>query len=825
MARRETGKAMTRCGPPHPSGCGGGSSALEMVALGGLSAVLVATPLVPGESTAELGVAVNWIMALLMIGAGSLVTVSVRRSNAIRLDAIDALAGLFVALVSCSALVMAGQGCVRATINMAWQWVGLGALFLLGRQWLRQPAAVRATSSVMIGLAVCLTVLAYYQYFCSLPEMRADFVRDPDAMLREAGIDPAPDSPERKLFEDRLNSTEPLATFALANSLAGFLAPWFLVALGVAAAVRGGRKGTTARPAEAARAGRRAPEDLERPWRFDLAAGAAAVFVGFCLLLTKSRTALLAVGLGTCLLAASRWPIRRLLTWRILAAAAVVCGLLAAALAAGIWDRLVVTETPKSLLYRFQYWEATAAMVADHPWFGCGPGNFQHYYSAYKLPEASESIADPHNLFFEIAATAGLPALLVFVALLAVVAWQWSRWHGFRACDRASDAIPTAGQVDLPGSAGSPPGLPVEPPATAGVIRGIYLGALAGVVLGWWTGFVFGMPPEPVLFLLGVPAAVAVVAALHRWTKHGQMPPAVPAIALLVLSVNLLAAGGISFAGIAPSWWLLLAIVSNSATMSSRERRHVVASLRDADPGLGEAGPREASGPCPLASDHLPWELHLPRCAAGMLAGAAVLLVVACFFTMYSPVLRCRAKLDEGLALIRLQRPAEAETVFREAAAADPYSAEPWSNLAALYHQGALSREGGDSLSRFEAALEETLQRNPRAPTLRKQIGDWWLALFARWGQHRYLDESMRAYTEWVRLYPNQALGHAQLAWVCHLAGDRQSADREATQALRLDALNPHREKTLGQQRLYDPVGDSAGQRENAEQTTRRLRN
>ncbi len=41
-------------------------------------------------------------------------------------------------------------------------------------------------------------------------------------MLRDAGFDPTPGTPERKLFEDRLNSTEPLATFALANSLAGF---------------------------------------------------------------------------------------------------------------------------------------------------------------------------------------------------------------------------------------------------------------------------------------------------------------------------------------------------------------------------------------------------------------------------------------------------------------------------------------------------------------------------------------------------------------------------------------------------------------------------
>lgn len=788
MVKRETGRTITRSSPSVPSGKKGDRSALETITLGGLSALLVATPLVPSERTAELGVNANWIMALLMICSGWLVTVVVRRSHVLRVGAVDVLAGSLVVLVSFSALVTAGQGSTRATINMAWQWVGLGVLFLLGRQWLRPPVAVRATSSVMIGFAACLTMLAYYQYFFSLPETRAEFARNPEPMLRDAEIDSGPDSPERKIFEDRLNSTEPFATFALANSLAGFLAPWFLVALGVALSVRDTVDRTASPKAGRSRGGKRDPESLERSWRVASVAGAVAVFIGFCLLLTKSRTALLAVGLGICLLAASRRSLRRLFTWRILAAAVVVCGLLAAAVAAGVWDRLVVTETPKSLLYRFQYWEATAAMIADYPRFGCGPGNFQHYYTAYKLPEASESIADPHNLFFEIAATAGLPALAVFVVLLAVVAWQWSRSQGFRARSRAPDASPAAAQEGLPGSAGSPPGSPAEPAATPAVFRGIYLGALSGVVLGWWTGFVFGMPPERALFLLGVPAAVAIVAALHPWTEHGQMPHAVPAIALLVLSINLLAAGGISFAGIAPSWWLLLAIVSNTATVPS-------------------------------------WERRVGRSAGGMLAVAVMLLVVGCFFTMYSPVLRCRAKLDEGLALVRVQRLAEAEAAFREAAAADPYSAEPWNNLAALYHQWALDRQGDDSLSRFEAAVEEALQRNPHAPALHKQIGDWWLTLFARWGQRRHLEQAVRAYREWVRLYPNHAFGHAQLAWSHHLCGDGQSAGREATQALRLDALNPHRERTLGQQRLYDPVGDSAGQRENAEQTIRQLRN
>lgn len=787
MAKREVGKARTRIRPPLWPKAGTTPPVVSALALGGLSAVLVATPLVPSESTAELGVGVNWIMVVLMLAAGWLATVSLQGWEAVRWDAVDALAALLVVLVAVSALVMGGQGCARATINMAWQWIALGVFFLLARQCLRAAAAQRAVTSVMIGLAVCLAIVAYYQYFYSLPRTRAEFVRNPEAMLREAGIDPTPGSPDRKLFEDRLNSTEPLGTFALANSLAGFLAPWLVVAAGIGIAARAAMGRTKPWHADPPSAGGQAVELAKRADSVVSAAAAAVLVLGFCLLLTKSRSALLAVGLCSGLLAAARWPVRRWLTWRIIAGAGLALGLLAVAVLAGAWDRLVFTETPKSLLYRFQYWQATAALIADYPWFGCGPGNFQQYYTAYKLPEASESIADPHNLFFEVAATAGLPTLVTFLGLLALVAWHGRRRHGFEAEQGGSAVQPPAGQQNrpIPTASGDSPADPSEPRLQ---IRGIYLGALAGVAIGGWTGFVFGMSPEPVLFLLGLPAAAATIAALHPWAKSGPMPPAVPAIALLVLTVNLLAAGGIGFAGLAPSWWLLLALVSSPASASPPARR-------------------------------------LGRIASSVLAATAGLLVLGAFLTMYSPVLRCRAKLDEGLALTRGQRLNEAEAAFLEAAAADGHSAEPWTSLAGLYHQAALNSRDADSLSRFERAVSQSLRRAAHSPGLYKQLGDWRLDLFSRWGERRYLDEALDAYTHWVRLYPNHALAHAQLAWCYHLAGDPTVAVGEATEALRLDTLNPHREKKLDRQRLYDPVGDSAGQRENAEQTIRRLRN
>jgi O-antigen ligase/tetratricopeptide (TPR) repeat protein len=792
MARRKTSKAGIREVLADKPGRIPGSTCRNAAGLVGLAALLVAAPLVPGESTAELGVGANWIMLLLVLCAGSLASVFADRNATISLGVIDVLAGLLLLLVLMSSLVTAGQGNARATINSAWQWAGFVLLFLFSRQLLRRPEAMRAATAVMLALAVCLTGVAYYQYFYGLPQTRAEFAWDPEAMLRAAGLDPAADSPERKLFEDRLHSTEPLATFALANSLAGFLAPWLVVAAGIAIGARAGHGGSgmaNAVPAPRPRAEGRGPlpqpqERMHLSWREACVAGLAVALIGFALLLTKSRTALLAVGLGIVLLALSRWPLARLRSkrWQVLGSVVLAVALLAVVVAAGVWDRQVVTETPKSLLYRFQYWQSTAAMIADHPWFGCGAGNFQQAYAAYKLPEASESIADPHNLFFEVAATLGLPALLAFSALLALVTWRWLRCGGLLGGPAATGA-PANG----PAVAMVPEAVPPLQTSPFWAAWRMYLGGLAGVALGWWTGFVVGLAPDGVLFWLGVPLAAAFLAGLHPWVAHGQLPRAVPAIALLVLTINLLAAGGISFAGIAPSWWLLLAMVSQSARWSA-------------------------------------WERDLPRSAVGMLAAVALLLVIGCFATLYSPVLRCRAKLDQGLALLGEQRLAEAEAAFAAAAEIDPVAVEPWNNLAALYHHEALYTGSAHALGRFEAAVQQALRRNPRAPTLRKQIGDWRLALFARNGDRRQLRDALGAYAEWVQLYPNHAFGHAQLAWAYQLAGNGQAAKAAAVEALRLDALNPHGEKKLSQQTLAGPVADSAGPRENAEQTMRRLR-
>ncbi len=61
-------------------------------------------------------------------------------------------------------------------------------------------------------------------------------------------------------------------------------------------------------------------------------------------------------------------------------------------------DSLVLSEAPKSIAFRLEYWQAATRMIIDYPLTGVGLGNFQSYYPSYKLPAASEIIADPQQL-------------------------------------------------------------------------------------------------------------------------------------------------------------------------------------------------------------------------------------------------------------------------------------------------------------------------------------------------------------------------------------------------------------------------------------------
>lgn len=719
--------------------------------LGAFTALSVAAPMLPSETVlfggSMLVVMLLWwalLLAWLLAGAA-------RGRLEIRLEPAIWVGAAFLAWHSISALVMSWHGQPRASLNMLWLWVSFGIAFFLARQFIATAAERRAVCAVMIVLAVSLSVTGYYQYFYDLPLTRAQYLQDPEKVLQDAGVQAPLGSSQRRLFEDRLRSTEPLATFALTNSLAGFLSPWLIVVIGIALSTWNAVE--VGPPSGVKSATRR--------WT-RIAAVIAVLLILGCWVLTKSRSAWLATLGGIVLLAiyGRRGGWRP--DWRIvtgLGAAAVVLPFLGVVV--GGLDWLVVLESSKSFLYRVQYWRAAAEMIGDYPWFGCGPGNFQQYYTAYKLPEASETIADPHNFLLEIWATAGTPALALFLSFWGAIVWQvW--------------------QVGSPPTNGDSRAENEPPPSETEAFRAVYWGTLAGALLAFGAcGFLEGYFPNLGLFLFGFPIGAGVLAMLHRWVIGGTLSSAVVGIAIVVMLVNLLAAGGIGFAGVAQSLWLLTALLLHQVTRTTE-------SVVDG---------RRTWGRWP---------------AIGLTVFASVFFVLF-HQTAYSPVTLAAAMLNEGNTQRILGRPFEALTSFHKAAALDPYSPEPWDQVAELTHEG--WRQSGDlSLAtQFERATRECLARNSHSSQAHSLAGHRWLLAYRQFGSRDLLEQAIRCYGIAVALYPNYNLGHAQLAWAWQLAGD-PSAVVEADEALRLDSLNPHQEQKLARQRLFDAIPTDTAQ-------------
>jgi hypothetical protein len=78
---------------------------------------------------------------------------------------------------------------------------------------------------------------------------------------------------------------------------------------------------------------------------------------------------------------------------------------------------------PNAMLVRWQYWVGAVQMIAEHPLRGIGGGNFTIWYPLYKIPAAPELVRDPHNFLLSLAAQYGIPAALVFTAVLLSPLW------------------------------------------------------------------------------------------------------------------------------------------------------------------------------------------------------------------------------------------------------------------------------------------------------------------------------------------------------------------------------------------------------------------
>jgi O-antigen ligase len=741
---------------------------LRRVSLG-LAAMLFVVRAYYWSEDAETGTGLVWVFAVLGTAAVAIASSLFAGTLRVRWSWADAAVLALMLLVALSSSHAAER---RPAITMAWEWGALGILYFLIRNLPRTRGESATLAGALVATAVAVSAYGLYQRSVEFAQLREMFHRAPEAVLLRLGIEPGTPSAEA-LKQRLLYSNEPYSTFALANSLAGFLvgpmALMFAVAL----------------------------ENLKRDGRGSrlvayLMAAVPGLVVLTCLVLTKSRSAW--VGLFAALLVLA-WRARRGLSTRVLAfsgigLAVLIGGLVVVAYSTKQLDIQVITESPKSLRYRWEYWVGAWGVITDAPspyasaglaalpsgpgesdevarrsrtfWSGLGPANFAMPYLGQKLPQASEEIQDPHNLILEVWATAGVFAMLAIVAALAI---------GLR------EMLGPGREVDREGLDGPPAG-----PKSATPSRSGWLLLAAG--LGWLGVWAFGKL-NPIVdkdllarwLILGGAWGLAVAFGAPLW-KRRAIPAAGLGVAVLAVSINLLAAGGIGIPSVAMMLWALLAIGLN---------------LREDRP-CGRL--REAGGLGPTV---------LVACAWAALAGT--------FFGAVMPFWKSEAERAAGDAAMAARPPAyeAARGAYMQAIEADRYNLRPWVSLAdmefAYWRSPEMANRKAPNWMKVILTLSKALDPNVRSPSnlgLRRRQAAYARAILREMPADAKPFELIELKTtivracRWIaRIYPTSATARAELAQASADIGMFPDAVLEAKQALRLDELTPHLDKKL----------------------------
>jgi hypothetical protein len=791
---------------------------LRRVALGATAALIVSRALWPGEPDFryDAGTGLAWVLALLVVAGLALASGLIGGTFRVRWSWADAAVITLVALVALSAGHAVDR---RPAINLAWEWAALGVAYLLVRNLPRTRGESTALAGALAATAVAVAAYGLWQAAVEIPELQRAFLANPAAKLKILNIEPG--TPGEALIRSRLlGSNEPFSTFGLANSLAGFLVGPLVVMLAVA------WDNLTRR------------DDRGSRWLALALAVPPVLVVLYCLTLTKSRSAYLGLLAGLLVLA---WRERRRVRARTLAIAGaaalvVVAGLVAAGLATGRLDRLVVTESGKSLRFRRDYWVGAWAVINETPrafWYGHGPGNFSAPYVRHKLPTASEDIHDPHNFVLEVWAAAGFWAVVALAAALVLIFWNL-----FGPSHHAQDEAREVEASTEPPPRGSRARArdPSAPPAGVG-----WLVACGGL------GLVAAFPPVGTLnpfegdlffrWLILAAAWVLAVGCGHLLWRGRPLDASALGAAVLAVLVNLVAAGGIGVPAVALGLWTAAALGLNlregRPCGAPREAPWWLAVVGDLTIVVLLVGATERGNPWSagalavwgvvslLAVSLIVFGLRSERAGplVPLVKGRLIAFVIAVnwvallgfFVGSVRPFWQMQAALaaaDEALAQSppRYER---AEALRDQATRADRFSARPWQMLAALEYE----------IWRFRGAKHDDLRWKkipvllykavsaPRPPDvwtrhreravmsglILKQIGDKLKPLEAMQLRGAIVEADRRA----VLLYPTNASLHARLAEASADIGMTPDAVKEGREALRLDELTPHEDRKL----------------------------
>ena len=278
-------------------------------------------------------------------------------------------------------------------------------------QWLNTPAKIRLTLAVIAVLGLLSAFESYSQFTATNQDTIEQYERNPAQFLESFGLTEG--TLEHFLFKHRLYSKGVRSFFTTRNSNGSFLLMAVLAALALTAegVVQYKRKHNTL--------------------AYPVAAFLVTLINLNALILTKSKGALGGLAIA-CLGLTLVFAFGRHL--RTHAKVIVTVGILGVIVITGslIYYGQTLDTLPggNSLLVRWQYWQGTLRMIAQHPWMGVGPGNFSHAYHQFKPAPSPESVADPHNWILSLLSQYGPLGLMGFILALTwplTVVTRWAR--------------------------------------------------------------------------------------------------------------------------------------------------------------------------------------------------------------------------------------------------------------------------------------------------------------------------------------------------------------------------------------------------------------
>lgn len=303
----------------------------------------------------------------------------------------------------------------RLTMNASIDWICNLVLAVTLAVLVHTPRRRALLVAAIIAAGAVQAAQCFEQYFISFDDTWKHYQSIKAEFWYAQGV--SLDSERVVMFENRIRAREASGFLPHSNITGSVLALAALAGSGVILTATGRT--------------RRGHPDGAPPSLLERAAlGATALFVLgsiAAIVLTGSRgaigAAIASVGGTTAwivLRRKRRWTAQRTLAWSTFAA--LLIGI--AVVGHGLYHRSLPGV---SLNFRWQYWTASARMIADHWWSGVGRENFGREYLRYKSIESPEEVSTPHNLLVQAACEWGIAGVAGVALLLLGGAWMLAR--------------------------------------------------------------------------------------------------------------------------------------------------------------------------------------------------------------------------------------------------------------------------------------------------------------------------------------------------------------------------------------------------------------